>query len=216
MEGSIKDRLEKIERSENELLRYFADKIKEGADIYIADFVLLASVKRTLALSSGFRTLIEARNFTSAAALLRLQLDTALRLYAATLYSHPENYARAVFDGKRVDKLKDRNGNRLTDSYLAQKLSERYPWVQRVYQDLCDFIHFSNRHLFTSISKIDEQDKTVHLLISAKDPPKPDEAYFEVLDSYYDVLKLTGSLAGGWLLAKKDGYGIPALPELGI
>jgi hypothetical protein len=206
--NTIKDKLARIERAEGELLKFFAGKIKAGVDIYIADFILIASLKRTLALSAGFRSLIEVRNFTSAAALLRLQLDTALRLHAATLYSHPEEYAKAVFDGKPVDKLKSRDGNRLTDSYLAKTLSEKHPWVEQVYKDLCDFVHFSNRHFFTSIGKVDEREHTVHMLISAQDPPKPDEAYFEVLDTYYDVMKLTGTLAGGWLLAKENNYGM--------
>jgi|SRR5580704_8111964 hypothetical protein len=208
MKNTIKDKLAKIEGGEAELLRFFASKIKVGADIRIADFILIASLKRTLALSSGFRSLIEARNFTSAAALLRLQLDTALRLYAAALYSHPEAYARAVFEGKPVDKLKDRDGNRLTDRYLAKKLSEKHPWVEEIYRNLCDFIHFSNRHLFTSVAKLDEQEQTVHMLISQQDPPKPDEAYFEILNAYYDVMKLTGTLAGGWLMAKENNYGM--------
>jgi hypothetical protein len=41
--------------------------------------------------------------------------------------------------GVRVDRMKDRDGNRLTDAHLAKKLGETVSWVPEVYSDLCSF-----------------------------------------------------------------------------
>jgi hypothetical protein len=143
------------------------------------------------------------RNFTCAAALLRLQLDTALRLFAGTRHAGgPEAYFQAIFDGKPVDRMKDIHGNRLTDSYLAKRLTEKHGWVERVYKELCDFVHLSNRHFFTSITKLDDQERTFHFVVSAADPPRPDEDYFEVLDGFLACKKLTLALLRMWQMTK--------------
>jgi len=54
-----------------------------------------------------------------------------------------------------------------------------------MYRDLCNFVHFSHRHIFTSVAKVGDEDRTVHFQISAKDPPRPDADYFEIVDAYY-------------------------------
>src|SRR5258707_10844952 len=141
MSETLEQKLAKTEKANEELRQHFARAMREDQSMYVSDFIIFGALKRTLALSDGFRGHIRNRNFTCAAALLRLQLDTALRLYAGSLYGDTEEYAKAVLDGKQVDKLKDRGGKRLTDSYLADKLSEHYPWVNRMYENLCDFVH---------------------------------------------------------------------------
>jgi hypothetical protein len=71
-----------------------------------------------------------------------------------------------------------------------------------MYKKLCEFVHFSNRHIFTSIAKMDDATRTVHFEISAKDPKRPDDDYFEIVHAFFDVMDLTGSLLGGWQMAK--------------
>jgi hypothetical protein len=198
MSATLEERLQKIEQGDEALRQYFLSAMQADTTLYVGDFLIFGALKRTLALSAGFRGHIRDRNFTCAGALLRLQLDTALRLYAANLHKNPQEYADAVFKGARVDKLKDKHGKRLTDAYLAEKLSEKYPWVKSVYENLCDFIHFSNRHIFASMAKLDDGERTVHLQISAEDPPRPDSDYFEIVGGYYETMHLTVKLAAGW------------------
>jgi hypothetical protein len=195
---SLEDKLFNIERGGEELRQAFVQLMQKDSAIYVSDLIIFGALKRTLSLSDGFRRHIREHNFTCAAALLRLQLDTALRLFAASLHKNPEEYAKAVFEGKRVDKLKDRRGNRLTDSYLAERLSEQYPWVKKVYVNLCDFIHLSNRHFFSSIAQLDDSDRTFKFQISAKDVPRPDSDYFEIVDGFYETTRLTFGCAVGW------------------
>jgi hypothetical protein len=198
MPETLEERLAKIERADDELRHYFVRAMQSDPSLYIGDLVIFGALKRTLALSGGFRRHIRDRNFTCAAALLRLQLDTALRLFAGSLFNKPEEYADALIQGKRIDRLKDKYGKRLTDSYLADKLSEPYPWVKQVYVDLCDFVHLSNRHFISSIAKMNDADRTFSLQISAEDAPRSDSDYFEIVGGYYETMRLTFILAAGW------------------
>jgi hypothetical protein len=198
MSETLEQKLAKIEQADDELRRYFAVAISEDQSMYVSDFIIFGALKRTLALSDGFRGHIRHRNFTCAAALTRLQLDTALRLYAADLYGDTEKYAEEVFHGKPVNKLKGKHGKKLTDAYLADKLSEQYPWVKRMYENLCDFVHLSNRHFFTSVASLNETDRSFKFEISAKDVPRPDSDYFEIVEGFLEAMKISLALAAGW------------------
>jgi hypothetical protein len=197
------DKLQKIQQYEQTVLDSCKLFLHDGAPMMVMDFTLVAAAKRTLSLASGFRTHMKDRNFTCAAALLRLQLDTCLRLFAGSLSSAgPGKYFQDMFDGKPVDRMKDIHGQRLTDSYLAKRLNEKYPWVESVYKNLCDFVHLSNRHIFTTMSGLNDAERTVHLSITASDPKRSDADYFESLEAFLSCMKVTVVLIRSWHKAK--------------
>lgn len=197
------EKLGKIEQYETTVLESCKEIFQAGAPIMMVDLTLLAAAKRTLALSSGFRLHMRQHNFTCAAALMRMQLDTALRLYAGSLMAEgPAQYFQDVFDGKPVDRMKDAHGQRLTDSYLAKRLNEKYPWVQSVYKNLCDVAHLSNRHIFSTMSKLNDEERSFELSIMPSDPERPDEHYFEILDAFLSCMKVNVVLIRSWLKAK--------------
>jgi hypothetical protein len=201
MPDTLEDKLVAIEAQDEELRQHFLKEMQADPTLYVADFVIYGALKRTLSLSDGFRGHIRERNFTCAGALLRLQLDTALRLYAAKLHRNPFAYAEAVFHGKPINRLKDRHGEKMTDSYLAKRMSKEFPWVKKMYEELCDFIHFSNRHIFAAFEAsgtLDRNQRTVKLTIGAKDPPRPETDYFEIVDAYLETMRVTLLFAAGW------------------
>lgn len=197
MAETLDEKLATIERNEKQMLDLFAAFIKPKADFYVGDMVLYGVAKRALALSSGFRTLIKERNFTSAAALLRMQLDTALRLYAARLVSDPAHYANTIYEGKPVNKYRDRQGRLLTDSYMARRMAQEYKWVQGVYRETSEFVHFTNRHIFSAIGP-GQEEGGVDLQISARDRERPESDYFEVVDAFQHTTWLIAKFAAEW------------------
>jgi hypothetical protein len=102
----------------------------------------------------------------------------------------------------KFNKLKDADGNRLTDAYLRQKLAEKHPWITPVYEQTSDFIHLSGRHLFNSIASLDEDTRTVRFVISGQDPPRPHENYFEIIDAFFEATKLVALLLLGYFEAR--------------
>jgi hypothetical protein len=106
-----------------------------------------------------------------------------------------------LFDGKHVNKLKDKRGKKLSDSYLADKLSEQYPWARPMYEHLCDFVHLSNRHFFTSVASLNSTDRSFKFEVSAKDVSRPDSDYFAMVEGFLLAMQITFALAAEWLKA---------------
>ena len=179
-QSEFSKRLTWIEALESELLRKASPLISEGVPIFVTDLFVLGGIKRALTLASGFRQLMESRNFTCAASLLRMQIDTAARLYALSYVGDMDLFVMKLLAGERFDRLKDASGMRLRDAYLVGKLAQSYPWVANVYAETSDFVHLSGRHFFTSVSNTDDAEWTLHIEISAADPKREDSAYFEV------------------------------------
>lgn len=193
-DADLAGRLRRLENLENELIHKGVQSIGPNAAIHQTDLFLLGALRRTLAQSRGFRDLISARNFPCAAAILRLQLDTAMRVNALSLIHDVENACRAVLNGEQFNRLKDRDRIKMSDAHLLRKLAESHPWASKVYKDTSDFVHLSGRHFISSIARADDATRTVHFQISGEDPRRPEEDYFEAVDAFFEATKLSGTL----------------------
>lgn len=192
-------RLAAIDKLESEIIRKAAERVPAGSPMYHGHFFIFGIIKRTLSQATGFRMLIEAKNFQCAAGILRMQIDSAMRLHALTLVADQADFCREWFSGTPIDKLKDAKGERLRDHHLRRQLAEEHPWIEEVYKDASNFIHFSGRHFFTSIVKTDDDARIVNFAIAAEDPPKPDSEYYEIVDAFFEATKLVGTLAIAYL-----------------
>lgn len=123
----------------------------DGNNMYQMDILALAVINRSLSISSGISSMIEQGNLLCAASLIRLQIDSSLRFFASTLVEDADNFCKEVFEGKHIRKMKDKCGKAMTDSYLVEKVSERFPWVEIAYEATSGFIHFSEKHIFSSV-----------------------------------------------------------------
>jgi hypothetical protein len=198
MSENLKAKLAKIEARDHDLLQLVKQLIGKKDDMYLTDMFLIGAMKRTVALSQGFRTHIRERNFTCASTLMRAQLDTALRVNAIFLCSDPEAFTTDVLFGSAINKMKGREGKQLSDAYLAEKLSETYPWVNEVYKNLCEVGHFSSRHITSAIVKMNDDTRSIDFHITAFDPPLPEEDYFEIVECFYETMHITGIIAAEW------------------
>jgi hypothetical protein len=193
-ELDLAGRLKRIEQLEDELIRKGAGIVGAGADLSHADFFIFGALRRTLAQSRGFRDLINSRNFPCAAAILRLQLDTAMRVNALSLVKDVDAACAAVLDGEQLNRLKDRDGNKLSDAHLRKKLSKTHPWIGPVYERTADFVHLSGKHFEVSIARTDDETRMAYFQISGHDPQRPDETYYEVVDTFFEATKLASML----------------------
>ncbi|MBI0477076.1 hypothetical protein D9601_17145 [Sphingomonas sp. MA1305] len=197
---SLADRLEAIAREQREFLRDGQAALAAFGAVSQIDMLLLAAAKRSVALAEGFPAMIRARNFHAAAPMIRMQLDTALRVAALRFVSDPHAYAEAVMGGAEVFRLKDDTGARLNDHRLLERLAETFPWIQGVYRDASAFVHLSARHLWTSIATTDEDSRTVRFVLGPEDPPRvSDGHYIEAVDAFYRCLLLAKGLVLGGL-----------------
>lgn len=108
---------------------------------------IVAALNRSLFLVDGFGNLIR-DNYICAAPITRLQFDSVLRFSALSLVADMEDFATRVASGEKFRKLRDRDGQPMTDAYLVKKLNERFPGMDQHYEDGCGYVHFSKAHLF--------------------------------------------------------------------
>ncbi|MBX5014513.1 hypothetical protein HJB67_32420 [Rhizobium lentis] len=107
-----------IERSEREIVAVYAGPVSTPGPIGYQHLYLFGIARRALAQSISFRQMIEAKNSIVAQSLIRLQLDTLLRLYALFWVEDPESFSRQVFDGAAINRLKAADGSLMSDKYL--------------------------------------------------------------------------------------------------
>src|SRR3954451_13098752 len=100
---TLADRLGMIERLEEELMRKGTALMKKNTALSHADMFILGATRRVLAQAKGFRMLIIERNFPCAAAILRMQLDTAMRMNGLLLVEDLDVFCDELLQGKRFN-----------------------------------------------------------------------------------------------------------------
>ena len=144
-----------------DLLKSYDDKLagtyammsKAGnSNLYVVDILFASAFTRFAKVSMGIRTLIEQRNFICAAPLVRLQLDTVLRLFAASLVDDKNSFFERMLRAQPIRRIKDRDGNYMTDSYLLDRLVHRtgLDELRGLYEKTSGFVHFSEYTFRTS------------------------------------------------------------------
>lgn len=186
-----------LARAENELLESFADNIKNRAVGY-QHFYMFGIARRALAQSRAFKACIEDRNGLVALALTRLQLDTVLRLYAIFWVADPDAFAKAVFDGGQIDRMKAADGELMKDKYLIGRLAPRNSWIEPVYKNTSGLIHFSHRHIEAALSIKDSSTGLAEIMIGPNNPRHTLGDFRELLESFLHITMMIGVAAKDW------------------
>lgn len=202
---SIEEALAALLRLEEHQLELWQRMLRAyGSALYPLDLLATGASNRSAALCSGFRSLIKGRNIICAAPLLRLQIDTALRFYAAFLVDEPHGFASAVLKGIPVRKLKDKTGKLMHDSYLISCLSKQYPWVAKVYETTSGYIHLSATHISLAIESTDEQTEDFEMQVGAGDKELPERTYVEAIEAFCAVTRVLHYYVEGWTVTKNN------------
>ena len=185
----VKNELHKINEKCKQLSSIGSNIMKVGSgNMFPLDWVVIGIVKRCWSVSSAFEMLVNEWNMICARALVRMQLDTVLRFSAFWISKDPQEMAKDVMSGKRIDKMKDRDGKQMRDSHLVQKLGEDFAWVPKVYKYTSGYIHFSERHLFDPIFNLDDEKRVVTFVVNDKDVKFPEPSWFEIAKCVNDCL----------------------------
>ncbi len=100
--------------------------------------------------------------------------------------------------------MKDRYGEKLSDSYLASKLSVEYPWVKNVYENLCGYVHFSSQHLFAPVKKVNDKERSILIEISEYDTNYPEFSWVEVVECFNETSSIFLKYLHGWVYTKEQ------------
>ena len=193
----------KVSAAIDELLLLDAAIIETGKqvfvnEVFLPDLFVAAVLNRALQLLHGFAGLVRGKNYLSAAPLFRLQLDNGLRFWAASLVENFDVFTSDVLDGKRIDKMKSKGGERLTDRYLVTSLSKflGLPELVTAYEYASGFVHLSGQHVFAT-NRVDEGHK-LSGQIGRLDDTTLEAKWLDLIEGFSSATSIVLTLAGNW------------------
>ena len=202
---SVLKSLEELANRRNRFIKLTEEMISAyKGTMYPVDIFVIGAVKRAISTAAGFRLLVESWNMICARALLRMQIDTALRFSSVFLVKKPHDFVIRVLKGQQINKLKDKDGNKMTDAYLVSKLAPEYSWLPVVYKNLSGYVHFSEHHLIDSIEHINDESRTVSWAITEEDRKFPEFSWAEVVACFNESSDIFMKYLKGWIFTKAN------------
>ncbi|MCH3882371.1 hypothetical protein [Tenacibaculum aquimarinum] len=183
----------------------------------VFDIFLIASLNRTVNISKAYTSLIRDNNFLAAAPLIRINIDTLLRLYASIISEYDRNtFATKVIAGELIKKMKLNVSNeKLSDFTLYTEISkvENMEWVSKIYKVGNSYVHLEKSHIFSASKIVDNKESLINMSIGFHDSFIPENEKF---GSAYWMNKTIDSIihqAQIWMYekAKKTGFDIEKL-----
>ncbi len=184
------------------------------------DIFLIAALNRTVNISKAYTSLIRDNNFIAAAPLVRINIDTLLRLYASIISEYDRNtFASKVMGGELIKKMKLRGTKqKLNDLLLYTELSkvENMEWVSDIYKAGNSFVHLEKSHIFSSLKVDDDKERIINMSIGFHDSFVPESEKFgssvwmnKTVDSIIQQAQI-------WMYekAQKVGFDIEKLNEI--
>jgi len=202
MANELEKEIDFLESKEKRLIE-IATKLNSGK-FYPLDFLSNAVINRSLKLIFGFTTLLKDENFIAASHLVRCHLDNIIRFSASWLVEDPHDFATKVIDGVKIDSLKDKKGELMKDWYLRNLLNDEYPWITNVYKESSGYIHFSSKHIFSTIHSLDSENRTMQFSFSKKDVDIDMTLKIEVVHCMGEITDILLDYLNGWHYTKEN------------
>lgn len=210
-----RDRLRDLQRAERDLLKTCEAHVgNPGRHNLNQHLFVFGAARRLLAQGRGFRHAVNDRNGQVAMSLLRLQLDTVMRLYALYWVRDPEAFASEVLAGGQINRIKDRHGKVMTDKYLRSMLLSRNPWMEPVYDSTSGLIHFSGRHM-ELVLEADAATGQTAIVIGSNDGDRPLGYYRQVVTAFVHTTMIAGHVVEDGLERLQRDGSIGDLPITG-
>jgi hypothetical protein len=167
------DLLQEIDNKTNAMLKLGKQLVAITPKLESFDILLISIVNRTVNLNTAFTSLMRSNNFIAGAPLVRINLDSLLRMYASLISPYDRNtFAEKVISGEQIRKMKLGNTNKsLHDVTLVDELSkiEGMDWVKKIYDAGNSYIHFCEAIIFSSQIVQSEEEQTVMQTIGIHD-----------------------------------------------
>lgn len=196
-----------LDSSTDTLISYGKLNVEVNSNMYMFDIYITGLLNRSVNIIRGFSSLMRDHNFIAAAPLVRVHLDSLLRLFAPQLINYNvDEFAMQVFQGTPIRKIKDNENKFLTDSHLVMKISDidGFEWVKKVYDTGNSFIHFTDQTIIAAVRASNKRN-FVNLTIGKHDSFIP---FSEKHGAVHWMVKITQSILAliyNWTEQKK-GY----------
>lgn len=164
-----------------------------GTQVPDIAWYVFAAIKKTRSLSHAFCLLIREKNSLAATALIRLQLDTALRISGLSLVDDLEDAGAKLMNDENFGKLKARDKRSLTDAFLHENLDKHYPGLSYAYKATSSYVHLSASHIKPGLVG-QPCSSTLFFHMNATDDAKPYESFADIVDWFDQATELTANM----------------------
>ncbi len=173
-----------------------------GGKLYTHDMFFIGVLNRSIDLIDAILILTSRWNFVAAVPLIRLHLDTLLRLSYWRTIKNPDAFIRQILEGKQVTQIKDEEGMKLTDGRLRDYTRSIFPQVDNVYKETSRLVHFSDKHVFTCIEALDEAGRMAGFSIGKGSSKWREKDILSLLQCAIAITGTILAIARGWVLEK--------------
>lgn len=181
----IKEKILGLEQKANECI------MQKGKNLELTNelFYFMSSVDKSIKLIDSVLEALENGNITVLSILTRVQIDCMCRTYALMLVDDRNKFAEKVMlKGKKINNLKDRDGQQLRDKYLCEQVGQHFGLpVYDIYSEVSGYVHFSNESFKQIIT--DVRDNGISLSFFRRNNPEENEEackeYAILLANYY-------------------------------
>ncbi len=179
-----------------------------GEELYETDLFFIAVMARSYGLADGFISAFDSWNPAVMAPLVRLQIDSLVRVSYLAKAPKVDDVALYLIGGGEFRGLKDADGKNLSDRRLIEHAEEIHPWIDDVYKATSGWIHFSPAHISAAVQVTpDNSDDESILKVFGGIPIRPEQIPLSALEELLGaMMRATGELFGyvqTWEDAKK-------------
>lgn len=165
--------------------------------------------RRSCALTAGFKSMIKDKNSVCALALVRMQLDNSLRLYAGFFSKDRNKFSQDVLKGIQINKMRADDNQKMSDNYLAKRVSEINPWVINVYRTTSGYVHFSETHIKGAFKRKDGN--LFEMIIGPNDNDRDPNDFLESLQCFTHITMMIEVQLQDWFgLLNHDDFSCQA------
>lgn len=175
--------------------------------MFWVDLLCIWIISRTHLLIAWFCDLIKNKNFLSASSLIRLHLDSLLQLYWVWLVDKPHDFANHKMNWNKTDKYSDKEWKIMKDWYLREKFfndenNKDFYRLIDVYSETSWFIHFSDKHIFSSITSMKKW--KFEMVLSDKMEYIPLEKEYEAIECMILITWWIVKYIHSWIITKEN------------
>lgn len=153
-----------------------------GQTLFKEDLYFCASADRCAHLIDGFISMLKERNLTCAGVLLRMQMDSCMRTYAAFIAQNKDAVVNCIISGKQINKEKDCNDKKLSDGYLKEEISKLDPAFEQVYNQASGYVHLSEKAFYQTVVKC--ENNAIEFQVGRELPDKRNHVLLEAADAF--------------------------------
>jgi len=196
--NTVEPLIEKLSIMNNQAIKLARGIISET--LLDVDLYACSVLDKSIHLTDGFVQMINSRNLSCAGILLRVQMDNCLRAYALNIAADRGEAVNKLISGEKLDKLKDKDGRKMKDFYLKNKLAQMDDRFEEVYGNACGYVHFSDKAFFQSTQITGEN--SIMIQVSHEHPEKWNDYLIECVLAYTHYLNFFYNLLSGMVQAK--------------